>query len=125
MTTPYDMLVITPDGAARYDVRRDGESAFDAVRRHIPRPTPLGTMGLGRLRAFYVDDFATQEPCPLADRVISAVGYHHPSGWCGPVILTMEEADGEVPPLTPDVIATLAELTGSTPGPLPSSRARA
>lgn len=125
MTTPYDMLVITPDGAARYDTRQAGEDTYTAVRRHIPRPAALGTMGLGRLRAFYVDDFATQEPSPLADRVISAVGYHHPSGWCGPVILTMEEADGEVPPLTPDVIATLAELTGSTPGPLPSSSTRA
>lgn len=67
---------------------------------------------MGRLRAYFSDRFTALPRNPLADRVLSAIGYHHPTGWHGTVALSMEEdTNGDRPPLTPEVRATLDELT--------------
>jgi len=101
--------VLQPDGQITYGYRLDGDSTYRAVRAYISGPASQGT---GRLRAWYSDSFtADMPPNPLADRVLSAIGYHHPSGWRGTVALSMEEDNsGECPPLTVEVQATLDEL---------------
>lgn len=102
--------VLHPDGQMRYGHRVAGESMLAALRGHIP---DLATQGMGRLRVFFTDDFAALAPNPLADEVLSSVGYHHPSGWRGTVAVSMEEdPSGDCPPLTPEVCATLDELAG-------------
>lgn len=110
MTTDRpEFAVLLPDGRLEYRQRRgEGESAARALRPYI---ADVATQGMGRLRAWFCDEFATLPPNPLADRVLSAIGYHHPTGWRGAVALSMEEdGNGEHPPLTAEVRATLDEL---------------
>lgn len=110
-TDTPDFAVLHPDGRLEYAHRVAGESTLRAMKAHI---TTVATQGMGRLRAFFTDDFSTLPANPLADRVFSSVGYHHPTGWRGTVAVTMEEDDtGECPPLTPEVRATLDELAAA------------
>lgn len=103
-----DFAVLYPDGRLEYGRRAEDESATSALRPYI---ADIATQGMGRLRAYFCDQFTALPPNPLADRVLSAIGYHHPTGWYGTVALSMEEAtNGDCPPLTPEVRATLDEL---------------
>lgn len=103
-----DFAVLYPDGRLEYGHRGEGESTNRALKAHI---TDVGTAPMGRLRAWFSDDFGALPPNPLADRVLSSVGYHHPTGWRGTVALSMEEDHtGECPPLSAEVRATLDEL---------------
>jgi hypothetical protein len=100
----------TPMLGPVYDRRRDGERLRDAIARHIP---DLATQGAGRLRLWFADDFSAWglEQNMLANHVVAHLGYRHPSGWFGPVAVTMEEGyDGEVPPLTGDVRAAIDDI---------------
>jgi hypothetical protein len=110
-TTPaHDMLVISPDGTARWDTRRSGETIRAAVRRHITDPGTQGVGGDGarEWRLWFTDDFSGMAESEAANRVCDALGYIHPYGWRGVVIVTAEEdGTGDVPPLTPDDAATL------------------
>jgi hypothetical protein len=100
--------VLHTDGHVTYGRIEDGEIAYEAIRCEIPH---LGSQGMGRLRAWFTDDFTGQRGNPLADAVLSAVGYHHPTGWAGPVAVSMEEGDdGVVAPLLPEVRAMIDEL---------------
>jgi hypothetical protein len=110
MTTTEGYAVLHTDGRVTYGQIPDGESAYEAIRREIP---DLGSQGMGRLRAWFTDSFAGQRSNPLADTVLSAVGYHHPTGWAGPVAVSMEEVgeDCVVPPLLPEVRAMIDELS--------------
>lgn len=105
-----DFVLLPADGPASYGRRDAGESTYQAIRRHVP---DLGTQGAGRLRLWFADTFGADLPAnPLADAVIGQLGYRHPTGWYGPVAISMEEetATGEVPPLLPEVRATIDEL---------------
>ena len=103
-----DFAVLHPDGRLEYGRRGEGESTYRALRAYI---ADLATQGMGQLRAWFSDEFTALAPNPLADRVLSAVGYHHPTGWRGAVALSMEEdRNGDCPPLTAEVRATLDEL---------------
>lgn len=109
-----DFAVLRTDGRLEYGSTSEGESLLDAVRQHISGRR--GTMGLRLIRAWYSDDFAIRPGMPvnrLADRVFTSLGYHHATGWCGTVVLTMEEdlATGDIPPLTPTVVAALDSLS--------------
>lgn len=108
-------VVLCPDGTAVYDHHAPGTSILPAMDRHIP---DVGTQGLGRLRMFFSDTFTPEmPPNELADRVIGALGYTHRTGWFGTVAVSMEEDwTGEIPPLTPEVRATIDELLGNTVG---------
>ena len=105
-------VVLRPDGTATYGHHESGSSILPALDPHIP---DLGTQGLGRLRMFFSDTFtAEMPPNDLAERVISHFGYTHRTGWFGTVAVSMEEEwDGEIPPLTPEVRATIDELLAS------------
>lgn len=109
MTTESpDFAVLHPDGRLEYGRRGEGESITRALRPYIEE---LATQGMGRLRAFFSDRFAGRPANPLADKVMSSVGYHHPTGWYGTVAVSMEEdATGDCPPLIAEVRATLEEL---------------
>lgn len=117
MTNPDipDFVVLPVDGPAVYGHRDPGESPNQAIRAHVP---DLGTQGAGRLRLWFSDTFGPDAcPNPLADTVIGRLGYQHPTGWYGPVAVSMEEdRSGEVPPLSPEVRATLDELAERQPG---------
>jgi hypothetical protein len=106
---PADFVVFPVDGPAVYGHRAPGESPNQAIRHHVP---DLGTQGAGRLRLWFSDTFGPDaRPNPLADKVIGRLGYRHPTGWYGPVAVSMEEDDrGQVPPLSPQVRATIDEL---------------
>lgn len=110
---PADFALLGEDGSTAYGRCAAGEELRAALRRHLLVST-LGTMGARRLRMWFSDTFtADMGPNHLADKVIGALGYHHPTGWYGPVALTMEEnAAGDIPPLSPEVRATVDELTG-------------
>jgi len=108
---PADFVVLTAAGSVLYGQREPSESVNAAIRRHVP---DLGTQGMGRLRLWFCDSFTPDMPSnDVADRVIARLGYRHPTGWYGPVAVSMEEnATGEVPPLLPEVRATIDELAG-------------
>ncbi|WP_067891590.1 hypothetical protein [Nocardia vaccinii] len=110
MSAVADFVVINPDGTVLYDVRDQGSGLRGSLARHVP---DLSTQGMGRVRAWFADDFSAPalEANPLAYRVLTGLGYRHPTGWYGPVALTMEETpSGNVPPLTPEVRETLNDL---------------
>jgi len=109
VTPAPDLAVLHPDGRLEFDHRTAGETTYRAVKRHI---TDVGTQGMGPLRAYFTDYFADLPRNHLADRVLQFAGYHHPTGWRGTVVLTMEEdpATGECPPLTTPVRETLDGL---------------
>lgn len=103
-----DFAVLHPDGRLEYGRRGEGESPYRAVKPYID---DVASQGMGRLRAWFSDDFGALPPNPLADRVLTSVGYHHPTGWRGTVALSMEEDQaGEYAPLSAEVRATLDEL---------------
>jgi hypothetical protein len=116
-----DFLVMHTDGRITRHARGD-MTMGDAVRGFVVRPAPgagLGTQGMGRLRAFYDDDFAGTSPAlpqlapnPLADTALRGIGYMQPHGfWRGDVALCMEsDAHGEYNPMPAAVVATLEEL---------------
>lgn len=108
INTP-DFAMLHPDGRLEYAQCGASESIVTAMKTYI---TNMSTQGMGRLRAFFTDDFSALPANPLADRVFSSVGYHHPTGWRGTVAVTMEEDHtGECPPLTAEVRASLDELS--------------
>lgn len=91
-----------------------------AVAGHIRNAS---SQGMGRLRAWFSDDFGresiTGRPLyvanPLADHVLSAIGYRQsePDGyWRGVVALSMEEdpATGAIPPIPTDILTTIQDL---------------
>ena len=109
-----DFVLLPPGGPASYGRREPGESTYEAIRRHLPG---LGTQGAGRLRLWFTDTFGPDlPPNPLADKVIGRLGYHHPTGWYGPVAISMEEEGGtsEAPPLPDAVRATIDELVAAS-----------
>jgi hypothetical protein len=115
-----DFVVLHPDGRLTRHAR-DSEGLYATVSREIPN---LGTQGMGRLRAWYDDNFAGAEPWfggparpplepnPLADRVLRGIGYMQPEGfWRGPVALSMEEGpDGDTAHMTADALDTIEDL---------------
>jgi len=104
-----DALVIRPDGSARYVGYDPRESPGRAALRLVGEP--VGTQGMGRLRVYFADDMGGLEANPAADRLMRAIGYRHPYGWRGTVVVTMEEdSDGDVAPLTATVRASLDEV---------------
>lgn len=109
-----DYVVLHPSGLA-YGSRRPGEWIDTALGRDLPAGTDVSSMGHGRLRIWHADSFT--DPAllvnPVADYVIGRLGYHHTSGWYGAVAISMEEDrhSGEIAPLLPELIATLAEMT--------------
>ena len=110
-TSSADFAVLHPDGRLDYGRRGQGQSTNRALRPYIDE---LATQGMGRLRAWFSDRFTARPPNPLADKVLSAIAYHHPTSWYGTVAVSMEEdATGECPPLTAEIRATLDELAGS------------
>ncbi|WP_063041803.1 hypothetical protein [Nocardia pseudovaccinii] len=107
---PADFVVLQPDGAAIYGSRERDQGLRGAIGAHVP---DLDTQGMGRVRAWFAEDFARRalHPNPLADQVLARLGYDHPSGWYGPVAVTMEEdATGHIPPLVSDVRETVNEI---------------
>ena len=103
-----EFALLHSDGRLEFSHAPDSDSLLRTMREHIPG---LGTQGMGRLRAWFTDDFGTLPANPLADAVLSGIGYHHPTGWRGPVALTMEEAsDGNTPSLEPNVRAAIEDL---------------
>ncbi|AYF78350.1 hypothetical protein D7D52_36035 [Nocardia yunnanensis] len=122
-----DFVVLHPDGQLTRHTR-ESTPLNTAIRGHVVRPHPdasLGTQGMGRLRAWYDDEFAGSEPGifggglpplppnPLADRVLRGIGYKQPPGfWRGTVALSMEERPygGGTDPLTAEALATLEDL---------------
>lgn len=112
MTTAPDIAVLHLNGRLTYENRLAGESTYRAMASHID---DVSSQGMGRLRVWFSDTFGDRPANPLADRVLSAIGYHHPTGWRGTVALSMaEDATGECPPLSAAVIATLDDLTRQT-----------
>jgi hypothetical protein len=108
-----DFLVFHPDGQITFGHRAAGESFSRAIRRGIPSLRSLGTSGTGLIRLWYHDQFTPDlAPNPLADHVIAALGYHHPTGWYGAVAMSMEEdpATREVPPLPRELQDGIIEL---------------
>ena len=103
-----EFAVLHPSGTLEFAHAPDSASLLRTIREHIPQ---LGTQGMGRLRAWFTDDFGTLPANPLADAVLSGIGYHHPTGWRGPVAVSMEEAhDGSTPSLEPNLRAAIEDL---------------
>ncbi|MEV5835381.1 hypothetical protein [Nocardia sp. NPDC052112] len=110
MSWPADFVVLQPDGAAIYGSRERDQGLQAAIRAHVP---DLATQGMGRVRAWFADDFtsAALHPNPLADQVPARLGYDHPSGWYGPVAVTMEEdVAGHIAPLASEVRETVNDV---------------
>lgn len=109
MSDTADFAVLAADGQLRCGRRQAGQSMLAALRDEIP---DLATQGMGTMRAYFADRFtADMQPNSLADRVLTAIGYQHPTGWHGTVAVSMEEdRTGEIPPLTDEVRATLDGL---------------
>jgi hypothetical protein len=104
-------VVLHPDGSVTAGRRQAGESLYLAVRAAIPRVRTLGSTGLGLARLWYHDMFTSDLPANrLADDVIAALGYHHPTGWYGPVAVSMDEdpRTGEVPAIPREVLQVIA-----------------
>ncbi|MCX4098343.1 hypothetical protein [Nocardia sp. alder85J] len=105
-----DFVVLYPDGTVGYGSNdRDG-LVRETLHTHV---TDLSTQGMGQVRAWFADGLSNPalHPNALAERVFARLGYHRPSGWYGPVAITMKEnRDGEVAPLTPAVRAIVDEL---------------
>ena len=107
-----DLIVMEPGGVAYLLRCAKDESPNRAARRVIG--DVAGTQGMGRLRAYFADDFGAQPTNPTADRVLQGIGYHHPFGWHGPVLLSMEEdEEGRIRPLAPEIIEAVADLVGA------------
>lgn len=109
-----DFVVLHPSGQLTRHTRDCGPLRA-ALAREIPN---LGTQGMGRLRAWYDDDFGTSPaaaPNALADVVLRGIGYMQPPGfWRGRVALSMEEdAHGDIGPLTAAALATIEDLAGA------------
>lgn len=116
MSRRADFVVLHPDGAAIYGSRDRAQPVRNALGAHVPE---LSTQGLGRVRAWFADDFASPalRPNPLANQVLARLGYRHPSGWYGPVAVTMEEdRAGNIAELAPDVRDTVDELSATRSG---------
>ncbi|WP_063011872.1 hypothetical protein [Nocardia nova] len=111
-----DFVVLHPGGEALYGSRDRDQSTRDAIRTHVP---DLSTQGVGRVRAWFADNFSRPDlrPNPLADQVLARLGYKHPTGWYGPVAVTMEEdMAGHIPPLDPKVRETVDALLAPVEG---------
>lgn len=110
MSRDADFVVLHPDGTTVYGSCGPGQGVRAAIRAHVPE---LSTQGMGRVRAWFPDTFSDPEllPNPLAYQVFAHLGYRHPSGWYGPVAVTMEEnSAGIIAPLAPDIRATVQEV---------------
>jgi hypothetical protein len=111
MSASTDFVVMFPDGRVIHGQRQPGETMSETIRGHI---LDLGTQSLGDdLRMWFADTFTFDMPRnPTADRVIGRLGYEHQDGWYGPVGVSMEEDwDGQIPPLTAEVLAVITEIT--------------
>lgn len=92
----------------------DVKALTEAIRADVPN---LSTQALGGgrgIRLWFMDDFTYSGAArnPLADKVITALGYQHPHGWSGPVALSHEtEGEGGLPlPVEPETSALVAEM---------------
>ncbi|MFX0576228.1 hypothetical protein [Nocardia nepalensis] len=110
MSWHADFVVLQPGGAAIYGSRERDQGLRAAIGAHVP---DLATQGMGRVRAWFADDFTSSDlhPNPLADQVLARLGYDHPSGWYGPVAVTMEEdVTGHIAPPGSEVRETVNEV---------------
>lgn len=111
MLSDHDVVefaLLHPTGTLEFVRAPASDALLPTIREHIPG---LGTQGMGRLRAWFTDDFAELPANPLADSVISGMGYRHPTGWRGTVALSMEEeTDGTTSSLTGNVRAAIEDL---------------
>ncbi|WP_067904469.1 hypothetical protein [Nocardia vaccinii] len=105
-----DFVILHPDGHLTHHTR-ESEDLYATLRREIPN---MGSQGMGRLRAWYDDEFGTKPyPAnPLADRILRGIGYMQPEGfWRGPVALSMEEGpDGDTAHMTPEALDAIEDL---------------
>ncbi|MBF6063485.1 hypothetical protein IU500_18540 [Nocardia terpenica] len=116
MSEQTDFVVLNPDGTVIYGSRDGDQRVWEAIRTHVP---DLSTQGMGRVRAWFADDFSSPDllPNPLADRVLTRLGYQHPTGWYGPVALSMEEdMVGEIAALDSEVCKMVDDLLATADG---------
>lgn len=107
-TDTVEYALLHPEGQLEFAHAPNSDSLVRTMRDRLPE---LGTQGVGRLRAWFADDFGALPPNPLADAVLAGVGYHHPTGWHGPVGLSMEEdQEGIVASLDPNVRTLIEDL---------------
>ena len=105
--------MLHPDGAITYGRRAPGESLYSAVHAAIPDAPTLGSTGLELARLWYHDTFTPDLPRnQLADLIVTELGYHHATGWYGPVAVSMDEdsATGAVPALPDELLAAMHDL---------------
>jgi hypothetical protein len=113
-TETADYLVIDTDGTLTSGVRRPGGDVRQAITAaaNLPEDNSVRAEN-GYLRGLTIwcaDRFAGLYTNPVADRVIARLGYTHPSGWRGPVALTMSETGyGDIPALTTATRVAVAE----------------
>ena len=104
-----DMLIIPTTVTPYLAQCPDSESIPQTIARIIEDRT---TFGLGILRVWHYDVFTGHAPNPCADWILPHLGYTHPTGWRGTVVLTMQEApDGHIPPMPAHVVDALIDRT--------------
>lgn len=111
-STEVEFALLLPDGRLEFHHAAGNRGLTSTLRGHI---SGLGTQGLGRLRMWFSDDFGPDRRAnPLANAVIEGLGYRHPTGWYGPVAVTMEEdSAGAVPTLTSNARDALEDLAAT------------
>jgi hypothetical protein len=114
-----EYLVIDTSGDLTEGTRKPGREVRQAIAAHLPAGNTVRAESgyLPGLTIWCADDFEHGPGLytnPVADRVIDRLGYRHPSGWYGPVAITMaENSFGDIPPLTPAACATVSELVAA------------
>jgi len=104
-----DMLVIPTNAAPYLAVRSAGLSIPQTISQIIDERT---TFGLGVLRVWHHDVFTGRAPNPSADWILPHLGYTHPTGWRGIVVLTMEESlNGQIPAMPAHIVDALVTRT--------------
>ncbi|MFI6217026.1 hypothetical protein ACIBCD_33930 [Nocardia brasiliensis] len=109
-----DFVVMNPNGEVVYGcLTRDQGSA---LRTYVP---DMSTQGIGTVRVWFPDNFSNPDlhPNPLANQVLARLGYQHPTGWYGPVAVSMEEdMAGYIASLSPGVREIVDELLAPMDG---------
>ena len=116
MSDRVDFVVLTPGGELVYGLRARGQSMRSAISAHIPPEvmTTIAPERNPRIRLWFPDQrFPAEQANGLADTVMTHLGYHHPSGWAGPVAISMAPRLGLPwwPPLQADVLDALQKGT--------------
>ncbi|WP_280466559.1 hypothetical protein [Nocardia cyriacigeorgica] len=112
MTDRVDFVVLTPAGDLVCGQRARWQSMRAAISAHIP-PETMTTIAPEqnpRIRVWFTD-----QPLPAdqangsADYALTRLGVHHPTGWAGPVAVSMAPRLGLLgwPPLRPSLLDTL------------------